>query len=295
MDIACTKEEEAIFERIAQEAGRLKMSSYLIGGFVRDKLLGRPTKDADIVCVGNGIELAHAVAATFPQKPAVHFFKTFGTAQFKLNGFDIEFVGARKESYYPESRKPEVAEGTLEDDQNRRDFTINTLAISLNKADYGQLLDPFSGLEDLENKLIRTPLDPDITFSDDPLRMMRGIRFASQLGFTIYPETLDAIARNAHRIKIVSQERVTDELNISETAPKPAELKMAITLIDQLTGKFDIAKYKDTYASELMKLIEAKAKGKKLPKPTMKVVHSTSKDLMEQLKASLETKKKKAS
>lgn len=222
MDIACTKEEEAIFERIAQEAGRLKMSSYLIGGFVRDKLLGRPTKDADIVCVGNGIELAHAVAATFPQKPAVHFFKTFGTAQFKLNGFDVEFVGARKESYYPESRKPEVAEGTLEDDQNRRDFTINTLAISLNKADYGKLLDPFSGLEDLENKLIRTPLDPDITFSDDPLRMMRGIRFAAQLGFTIYPQTLEAIERNAHRIKIVSQERVTDELNKIMLCKKPS-------------------------------------------------------------------------
>lgn len=214
MDIHCTREERLLLERIGNAAQRLNMPCYLIGGFVRDKLLGRTSKDADIVCVGDGILLAEAVAHTFEPKLNVHFFKNFGTAQIKLpNGFEVEFVGARKESYRSDSRKPEVQSGTLEDDQNRRDFTINSLAISLCASDYGQLLDPFDGVLHLEQKLIKTPLDPDLTFSDDPLRMMRAIRFASQLGFTIDPDTLAAIERNRHRLKIISQERITDELN----------------------------------------------------------------------------------
>ncbi len=200
----------------------MQTDCYVVGGFVRDKLLARPTKDVDIVCIGDGIELAHAVANTFPHKPAVSFFKNFGTAHFRLNGLDVEFVGARKESYQTDSRKPEVAPGTLDDDQKRRDFTINALAISLNKADYGKLVDPFNGVQDLEHKIIRTPLGPDITFSDDPLRMMRCIRFATQLGFEIQTDTYDAIKRNKERIRIISQERITDELNKIMLAPKPS-------------------------------------------------------------------------
>lgn len=222
MDIACSKEELKLFERIAEAAERLNVACYLVGGFVRDKLLGRPCKDIDVVCTGDGIALAHAVADSFKPKPGVHFFKTFGTAQFKVNGFDMEFVGARKESYVQHSRKPEVSEGTIEDDQLRRDFTINALAISLNKDNYGKLVDPFDGIADLGNKLIRTPLNPDITFSDDPLRMMRAVRFATQLDFTIYPETFDAIARNKERIRIVSRERITDELNKIILAARPS-------------------------------------------------------------------------
>ena len=213
MDIQLNKQERAILEQIAATAQDMKMEAYLIGGFVRDKLLQRGTKDADIVCLGDGIELAHAVAARFPQKLKISFFKNFGTAHFRYNNFDVEFVGARKESYQHHSRKPSVSAGTLEDDQQRRDFTINALAISLNEKDYGQLLDPFNGLEDLDKKIIRTPLNPDITFSDDPLRMMRAIRFATQLQFDIYPETFEAIIRNKERITIISQERITDELN----------------------------------------------------------------------------------
>jgi putative nucleotidyltransferase with HDIG domain len=223
MDISCTKDERELLEKIASASADLGVDSYLIGGFVRDKILGRPTKDIDIVCIGDGIALAHAAAKKFAHKPQVNFFKNFGTAQFKFTtGFDIEFVGARKESYRGDSRKPDVATGSLEDDQNRRDFTINAMAISLNKTDYGKLLDPFNGLKDLGAKIIRTPLDPDITFSDDPLRMMRCIRFATQLGFSISPETYEAIPRNRERIKIVSQERITDELNKIILAPKPS-------------------------------------------------------------------------
>jgi tRNA nucleotidyltransferase/poly(A) polymerase len=222
MDISCTKDELSLFERIGSVAQQMHLECYLIGGFVRDKLLNRATKDADIVCVGDGIALAHAVAETFPKKPTVSFFKTFGTAQFRLDDLDVEFVGARKESYTEDSRKPAVDSGTLVDDQNRRDFTINALAISLNKNDFGKLVDPFNGLKDLDAKLLRTPLDPDITFSDDPLRMMRCIRFANQLGFEILPETFDAITRNKQRIKIVSAERITDELNKIMNTPKPS-------------------------------------------------------------------------
>ncbi len=223
MDIQCTDKELMLLKKISAAAKELGAEAYLIGGFVRDKIIGRPTKDADIVCIGDGIALAHLVAEKFRPKPSVSFFKTFGTAQIKvLDGFEVEFVGARKESYDFDSRKPTVAEGTVEDDQNRRDFTINTLAISLNEANYGQLIDPFGGLEDIAKKIIQTPLAPLQTFSDDPLRMMRAIRFATQLGFTISPITFRAITDNAKRIKIVSQERITDELNKILLAPKPS-------------------------------------------------------------------------
>ena len=222
MDIDCSPDELKLFKQIGTAAEKLGVSCYLIGGFVRDKILGRPTKDVDIVCTGDGIALAHAVSASLPHKPHVNFFKTFGTAQFRHYSLDVEFVGARKESYSSDSRKPQVEPGTIEDDQLRRDFTINALAISLNKENYGKLIDPFNGISDLEHKIIRTPLGPDITFSDDPLRMMRGIRFATQLGFNILEEVFEAIIRNKERIKIVSQERITDELNKIMAAPKPS-------------------------------------------------------------------------
>ena len=222
MDIVCSPEEISLFELVGEAAAGMNVSCYLIGGFVRDKLIGRATKDADIVCTGDGIALAHAVAKKLPNKPQVNFFKTFGTAQLQYNGFDVEFVGARKESYTPASRKPEVTPGTIEDDQLRRDFTINALAISLNKQDFGKLIDPFNGIADLDSKIIRTPLGPDTTFSDDPLRMMRAIRFATQLGFTITEDVFEAITRNKERIKIVSQERITDELNKMMATPKPS-------------------------------------------------------------------------
>ena len=241
VDIPCTDKELFLLKKIASAAEELAVEAYLIGGFVRDKIIGRPTKDADIVCMADGIALAHKVAERFNPKPTVAFFKTFGTAQIKIDlsdnkgkasseipplggggAFEIEFVGARKESYNYNSRKPDVMPGSLEDDQNRRDFTINALAISLNKDNFGKLIDPFGGLLHIEQKNIQTPLDPLQTFSDDPLRMMRAIRFATQLGFTIHPETFQAIIDNAHRIKIVSQERITDELNKIMLAAKPS-------------------------------------------------------------------------
>jgi putative nucleotidyltransferase with HDIG domain len=235
MDIHCSRKEEQVFRIIADAAATLQVPTYLIGGFVRDKIIGRSTKDADIVCLGNGIALAHKVAEQFKPVPPVAFFKNFGTAQIKIDInqlstvkkdspdiFEIEFVGARKESYRYDSRKPTVEAGTLEDDQNRRDFTINALAISLNKGDFGKLIDPFNGIAAIAHKTIVTPLDPLQTFSDDPLRMLRAIRFATQLGFTIAPETFRAIRDNAQRIRIVSQERITDELNKIMLASKPS-------------------------------------------------------------------------
>lgn len=223
MQIPCTTREMDLFKSVAGAARQIGVPCYLIGGFVRDKLLDRPTKDMDIVCVGDGIALAHAVAAKLDPALKVNYFKNFGTAQIRYKDLEIEFVGARKESYSRESRNPLVAPGTLADDQLRRDFTINALAISLNEADYGQLLDPFNGRQDLQDKLIRTPLEPGATFSDDPLRMMRAIRFASQLSFSIVPETFQAIADHADRIKIISQERITDEFNKILLSSKPSE------------------------------------------------------------------------
>ncbi|MCF8238164.1 MAG: CCA tRNA nucleotidyltransferase [Saprospiraceae bacterium] len=194
----------------------------MVGGYVRDKMLGRQTKDLDIVCLGSGIELSEAVASQLLPQPHVTVFRRFGTAMFRHRGRELEFVGARKESYSEDSRKPAVEEGTLEDDQFRRDFTINALAISLNEFDFGQLLDPFDGIKHLSEKILKTPLDPGKTFSDDPLRMMRAIRFATQLGFVIEPETLEAISRYRERIQIVSQERITTELNKILETPTPS-------------------------------------------------------------------------
>lgn len=211
-----------IFQLISDVADNLGLECYAIGGYVRDIFLYRPSNDIDIVTVGSGITLAQAVAKALGKGARLSVFKNFGTAQVKYKEYEIEFVGARKESYQRDSRKPIVEDGTLEDDQNRRDFTINALAVCLNRNRFGELLDPFGGLEDMSNLIIRTPLDPDITFSDDPLRMMRGIRFSSQLGFDIYPDTFDAITRNAERIKIISKERIIDELNKIILSPKPS-------------------------------------------------------------------------
>ncbi len=222
MQIVCTDKESLVFEKIASAAEILQVPCYLIGGFVRDKIIGRATKDADIVCIGDGIALAHKVAESFQPKPTVAYFKNFGTAQIKLTNLEVEFVGARKESYQNDSRKPEVLPGSIVDDQNRRDFTINAIAISLNKSDFGELIDPFNGLRDIELKILQTPLAPLQTFSDDPLRMMRAIRFAAQLHFSIAPETFQAIKDNAYRIKIVSQERITDELNKMMLSSQPS-------------------------------------------------------------------------
>lgn len=222
MDIRCTDQELLVFKKIAHAAGALDMPCYIIGGFVRDKLLGRKTKDVDIVCVGDGIRLAHEVASLFNPRPAVSFFKTFGTAQIKIDHLEIEFVGARVESYQSHSRNPEVKPGTLSDDQHRRDFTINAMAVSLNTENYGALLDPFNGIHDLQQKIIQTPLDPLKTFTDDPLRMMRAIRFATQLEFTIAVETFEAIKANGHRITIITQERITEEINKILISKKPS-------------------------------------------------------------------------
>jgi len=209
-----------IFKTLSTIADKSKTQAYVIGGFVRDLFLNRPSKDIDVVVVGSGIEYAEAVGRKLNTKVAV--FKNFGTANIKYQDLEVEFVGARKESYRSDSRKPIVEDGTLEDDQLRRDFTINALAINLNADHFGELLDPFDGIKDLENKLIRTPLDPEITFSDDPLRMMRAIRFASQLNFDIYPAALNAIKTQKQRISIVSKERITDEMNKIILSKKPS-------------------------------------------------------------------------
>ncbi|SHI78176.1 tRNA nucleotidyltransferase (CCA-adding enzyme) [Mesonia phycicola] len=212
-----------IFEYISQAADNLSLETYAIGGFVRDFFLQRgDAKDIDIVAVGNGIELAKEVSRLLPHQPKVQVFKTYGTAMLRAFDIEVEFVGARKESYSENSRNPEVESGSLQDDQNRRDFTINALALQLNKENFGKLLDPFNGLEDLKSKLIKTPLEPGITYSDDPLRMMRAIRFATQLGFKIEEDSLQAIADHHKRIKIISKERIVDELNKILSSPKPS-------------------------------------------------------------------------
>jgi tRNA nucleotidyltransferase (CCA-adding enzyme) len=212
-----------IFEIISKSAKELNVKSYVIGGFVRDFLLKRGTpKDIDIVAIGSGIELAKKVASKLPNDPKISVFKNYGTAMIKTDAIEIEFVGARTESYQKDSRKPIVENGSLEDDQNRRDFCINALALSLNEEDYGELLDPFDGVNDLNQKIIRTPLDPDITYSDDPLRMMRAVRFATQLHFKIEETSLKAISENKERIKIISGERIIDELNKILASEKPS-------------------------------------------------------------------------
>jgi poly(A) polymerase len=216
------KLQHSIFQEISKVADQMQLETYVIGGFVRDLYLKRKSKDIDIVTIGSGIELAQKVSENLKNKPQVNVFKNFGTAMLKYKDLEIEFVGARKESYQRDSRKPIVENGTLEDDQNRRDFTINALALGLNKSNFGELIDPFNGIEDLENKIIRTPLEPDITFSDDPLRMMRAIRFSAQLGFEIQSETLQSISKNRERINIVSGERIIDEINKIMMADKPS-------------------------------------------------------------------------
>ena len=226
MEINFTIEELFIFNQISDSAEECRTPAFIIGGFVRDKILNRPTKDADIVCIGDGIELAKKTAEKFSPKPHVNFFKNFGTAQIKIFPnevpFEIEFIGARKESYNQDSRKPDVLPGNMDEDRLRRDFTINTLSVSLNKNDFGKLIDPLNGFADIENRIIKTPLPPGQTFIDDPLRMMRAIRFATQLNFTISTETFEAIKQHADRIKIVSGERIIDEINKIIMTEKPS-------------------------------------------------------------------------
>ena len=209
-----------MFRRIQRIVDDKGLQAFVIGGFVRDYYLRRPSNDIDVVVIGSGIEVAEALGRELRTK--VSIFKRFGTAMLRCDGWEIEFVGARKESYSRDSRKPVVEEGTIDDDQRRRDFTINALAWSLNDATFGELVDPFDGMGDMERLIIRTPCDPDITFDDDPLRMLRAVRFASQLGFDIYPDTFDAIQRNAHRIEIVSKERIITEINKIVLSPRPS-------------------------------------------------------------------------
>lgn len=254
------------FQLVAEAADEMGLEVYVIGGYVRDIFLNRPSKDIDIVAVGSGIELAKRVKTKLGRWANLSIFKNFGTAQVKCGDLELEFVGARRESYRHDSRKPIVEDGTLEDDQNRRDFTINALALCLNKHRYGELVDPFGGLEDMENLTIRTPLDPDITFSDDPLRMMRAVRFASQLGFFIDSDTFDAIIRNRKRIEIISKERIVDELNKIVLSPKPSigfELLDKCGLLSLIFPEFTALKgvetkegigHKDNFAHTLMVL-----------------------------------------
>ena len=221
-DLACILDKD-IFHKISSAAESLGMECYVVGGYVRDIFLERPSNDIDVVVVGSGIQVADALKKLLGKRAHISVFRNFGTAQVKFGDIEIEFVGARKESYSHNSRKPIVENGTLEDDQNRRDFTINTLAICLNEERFGELIDPFGGIEDLEDGIIRTPLDPDVTFSDDPLRMMRCVRFATQLNFFIEDETFEALKRNADRIKIVSAERIADELHKIMMTPVPSK------------------------------------------------------------------------
>jgi len=231
-----------IFSVISKASKQIQIDSYVIGGFVRDFFLKRGNaKDIDIVAIGSGIDLALATSKLLPNKPKVQVFKTYGTAMLRYKDVEIEFVGARKESYSQDSRNPDVIEGTLKDDQNRRDFTINALALSLNEANYGELLDPFNGIEDLKNKIIKTPLNPDTTYSDDPLRMMRAIRFASQLNFKIEKDSLSAISKNSKRLQIITRERIVDELNKIMLSSKPSigfllleETKLLVQILPEL-------------------------------------------------------------
>ena len=266
MQIHFTTREAELLHAVAKAAADLNIPAFAVGGFVRDKILDRPTKDIDIVCMGDGMELAQRFAKLFKPTPPVSLFKTFGTAQVKFQDIEIEFVGARKESYSRDSRKPQVAPGTIEDDQNRRDFTINALAVELTDAHFGTIIDPFGGLDDLNNKILKTPLAPDQTFDDDPLRMMRAIRFATQLDFSITEETFASIKRMASRIKIVSQERITDELQKIMMTQKPSKgwyllkeaglLECIFPLLLQLEGAetMDGIGHKDNFSHTLQVL-----------------------------------------
>lgn len=222
MEFQFYEDELPIVSLIGQAADQLEYEAYVIGGFVRDRLINRPTKDLDVVCVGDGIKLAKKVSAQIGQHSRVTIFKRFGTAMINYEGLEIEFVGARKESYSHLSRKPEVEPGTLEDDQNRRDFSINAMGVCINKTSFGKLLDPFGGIEDIGRRIVRTPLDPNKTFSDDPLRMLRAIRFATQLDYEIDEVTFQGIKDNKDRIKIISQERITSEINKMILSPYPS-------------------------------------------------------------------------
>ncbi len=255
-----------IFGIISDIVTEMDVPCYVIGGYVRDLLLQRPSKDIDVVVVGSGIDLASEVAKKIGRKGRITVYRNFGTALIKLNDLDVEFVGARKESYQSDSRNPSVENGTLEDDQNRRDFTINSMGISLNRDDFGELIDPFNGLSDLSRKIIRTPLDPDITYSDDPLRMMRAIRFATQLGFTIDELSLQAISENRARIEIISKERIIDELNKIVMSARPSEgffllektglLALVFPELDRMKGVavIDNIHHKDNFRHTLMVL-----------------------------------------
>ncbi len=255
-----------IFPLISEIVAENNLQCYVIGGYVRDLLLKRQSKDIDIVVVGSGIDLAKMLARRIGRKGRINVYGNFGTAMLRYDDLEIEFVGARRESYQAESRKPSVESGTLEDDQNRRDFTINALAVSLNKESYGELLDPFNGLQDLENKVIRTPLDPDITYSDDPLRMMRAIRFSSQLGFRIEERSLEAIRHNKERIRIISGERIIEELNKIVLSPKPSSgfyllektglLELVFPEFDRMKGVavVDNLRHKDNFRHTLQVL-----------------------------------------
>ena len=225
-----------IFQVISELADKIDQETYVIGGFVRDLILNRPSPDIDVVTIGSGIQLAEMVAKKLGPNIQVSVFKNYGTAMLKYQSLEVEFVGARKESYNEDSRNPIVEDGTLEEDQNRRDFTINALAICLNSKRFGELIDPFGGIQDIENKILRTPLEPGITFSDDPLRMMRAIRFATQLGFTIEAKTLEAITLNKKRIHIISKERIGEELNKIILSSKPS---VGFKLLDK-TGLLEI-------------------------------------------------------
>ena len=223
MKVQNSQIENPVLRMVGEEADHLGLECYVIGGWVRDLFLHCPSDDIDIVVVGSGITLAESVAKRLGKGAHLSVFKTYGTAQVKKNDLELEFVGARKESYTRDSRNPIVETGTLQEDQDRRDFTINAMAICLNKDRYGELLDPFDGIGDLERCIIRTPLDPDITFSDDPLRMLRAIRFATRLGFFLDGETFDAIARNKHRIEIITKERIAEEINKIMLCRRPSE------------------------------------------------------------------------
>ncbi|MCM1005926.1 MAG: CCA tRNA nucleotidyltransferase [Prevotella sp.] len=248
---------------VGKAADTLGLQTYIVGGFVRDIFLNRHSKDIDFVTVGDGVQLARAVARLLGPKTHINIFRTYGTAQIKHKGLELEFVGARKESYTPDSRNPIVSQGSLQDDMSRRDFTINAMAISVNADSYGKLLDPFNGIIDLHNSLIRTPLDPDVTFSDDPLRMMRAIRFATQLRFKIHSETFEAIKRNAHRIEIITKERINTELMKIMDSPKPSIgwyllkdsglLKLIFPELEALSGieTVDGRGHKDNFAHTL--------------------------------------------